>query len=180
MMECTFDGCDRSVESRGLCAAHYAQSRRGTQLHKVNRSPEDRFWSFVIKSDGCWRWSGAKTRNGYGDLTVGGRMVKAHRFSYELHFGKIPSGMEVRHMCHNPECTNPEHLSVGTHADNMNDSVLAQRTAAKESHPHSKLNRGDVLAIRGDRRSQRVLADIYSVDPSTINDIKNGKTWKNL
>lgn len=180
IVKCAFDGCCRSVEAKGLCSAHYRQKLSGTALHKINRSPEDRFWSFVIKSNGCWQWAGAKTRSGYGDLTVRNRMVKAHRFSYELHFGKIPDGMEVRHACHNPECTNPEHLSVGTHADNMNDSVLANRTAAKERNPNSKLSSDEVLSIRKDHRSQRALAKIYGVDASTISDIKNKKTWRAL
>ena len=100
-------------------------------MTKMQKPIVDRFWSKVVKGDGCWRWTGAKT-NGYGYLTLGGRnsgLIRAHRFSYEFHFGPIPHGLVVRHKCDNPECTNPDHLEVGTHQDNMKDIVLRRRHA---------------------------------------------------
>lgn len=82
---------------------------------------EDRFWAKVQIKEGCWTWTGGKV-GGYGALTVGARgqgHIRAHRMSYILHKGEIPPGMMVLHNCDNPECTNPEHLTLGTASDNM-------------------------------------------------------------
>lgn len=91
----------------------------------------ERFWAKVEKREGCWRWHGAKSQ-GYGYINRGGRgegIVKATRYSYEIHKGPIPDGFLVRHKCDNPECTNPEHLELGTNADNSRDIVLRRRHA---------------------------------------------------
>ena len=80
---------------------------------------EKRFWKKVIKSDGCWKWKGGKHVWGYGAFWYQGRMVSASRISYMIHYGEIPSGMEILHKCDNPECTNPDHLVLGTHRGNI-------------------------------------------------------------
>ncbi|KJK11726.1 hypothetical protein UB48_26925, partial [Pseudomonas sp. 2(2015)] len=78
----------------------------------------------------CWDWQ-AKSRIGdYGVFTVrAGVQRLAHRLSYEIHYGEAPPGrMVVRHRCDNPLCVNPDHLELGTHADNMRDKVRRGRT----------------------------------------------------
>ena len=73
-------------------------------------------------------WLGAKAK-GYGMIRLGGMAEKkpASRVSWMLHFGPIPDGMHVLHKCDNPECTNPDHLFLGTHADNMRDKTSKGR-----------------------------------------------------
>lgn len=81
---------------------------------------ESRFAQRIaVDESGCWIWTGATT-TGYGSFKPqhDRPAVLAHRFSYELHVGPIPSDMEVDHVCHTPRCVNPDHLRLLTHADN--------------------------------------------------------------
>jgi hypothetical protein len=87
---------------------------------------EERFWSRVKKRHGrnpCWNWTGTKDRHGYGQLSVNGRKVLAHRFAYELLVGPIPAGMELDHVrargCRFVDCVNPAHLEPVTHRINV-------------------------------------------------------------
>ena len=84
------------------------------------------FWARVQKSDGCWEWTGARTRGGYGVMAIPSFRkgpVHAHRVSYRVSHGPIPAGMCVMHACDNRICVNPAHLRLGTHTDNMQDMV---------------------------------------------------------
>jgi len=87
---------------------------------------KDRFWSRVVRSEGCWEWTGANVR-GYGQISVGGRRrVYAHRASFELAHGPVPANKMVLHRCDNPPCCNPAHLYAGTAQDNTNDMYAPQ------------------------------------------------------
>lgn len=94
---------------------------------RPRRSVEDRFWPKVEKSAGCWLWRAAIDTTGYGVMNAGGRKAYAHRVSFELAHGPIPDGLEVLHSCDVRPCVNPDHLSVGTRTDNMQDAKAKGR-----------------------------------------------------
>lgn len=90
---------------------------------------EDRFFSKIDKNseNGCWIWTGSKVSNRYGGMLVGHKHMLAHRYSYELHKGKIENDLYVCHKCDNGFCVNPDHLFLGTQKDNMCDMIKKGR-----------------------------------------------------
>lgn len=88
---------------------------------------KEQFWENVSKTSDCWLWQRRRTKFGYGELSFEGRHVTAHRLSYELANGPPPAGARVLHRCDNPPCVNPEHLFVGSQADNVKDMDLKGR-----------------------------------------------------
>lgn len=94
---------------------------------KSNASAK-KFWANVDKSGECWRWLGTPLlTGGYGRLRVDGKATKAHRRAYELAVGPIPAGLFVLHRCDNPICVRPDHLWLGTAADNNADMMRKGR-----------------------------------------------------
>lgn len=124
MKICSIEDCVTRARAKGLCGKHYQRARNhGTPDYEPNPArtqlPERRFQEKYVESDlGCWVWIGAVSSGGYGTMSVHGRTVRAHRFSFELHHHPIPSGMTVDHTCFNTLCVNPGHLRLATVAEN--------------------------------------------------------------
>lgn len=133
---------------------------------------------------GCHVCTSHHTNNkGYPVLVFNRKAYPVHRFVYEREHGKISRGKVVRHKCDNRRCVNPEHLELGTQADNMRDMVERGRSTRGSKKWSAKLTEDDVREIRkrlaaGDLGSD--LAKVYGVNPTTIRDIKAGRTWKHV
>ena len=144
----------------------------------------ERFWDRVYPdpNTGCWLWLGAPKDKGrgYGTLRVEGRSVYAHRFSYELHRGPIPDGLGVLHRCDVHHCVTPDHLFLGTQADNNRDRDQKGRHAVGHKNGRAKLTWEKVREIR--RRAGTVSAAAlgreFGVGDTAIGDIIHGRRWR--
>lgn len=149
-------------------------------------SPEERFWKYVDKkSDNeCWNWLGVCNNKGYGKIKINQKDISAHRFSWELHFGKIPKDLYICHHCDNPPCVNPNHLFLGTSKDNIDDMKNKNRQAKGENNGNSKLTSKQVEEIKRlyyeGKITQIEIAKIFNVAHTTILNINRNKTWKHI
>ncbi len=127
---CKVPDCKSKHTGRGYCQKHLTRLKRhGDLFGKHPREDElTRFWMRVDRSGACWVWKSSQSRGAYGSFRRDdGVAVGAHRHSYALRHGPIPAGLHVLHSCDNPPCVNPDHLSLGTHADNMRDMATKGR-----------------------------------------------------
>jgi HNH endonuclease len=135
-------------------------------------------------SNGCMLWLGAKTTGGYGHLRVHKQNQKAHRVAWELARGPVPEGFFICHVCDVPACVNPDHLFLGTNADNMQDCAAKGRTARGEKSGMHKLTEDQVREIRQRYSeggvSQRTLAGAYGVSIGVINTVIHQDAWKHV
>lgn len=144
---------------------------------------EQRFWSKVQKTDGCWLWIGARDRKGYGVIGIGAsKMFKAHRMSLELSGIPVPATDLVLHRCDVPGCVNPAHLFLGTTQDNVRDRHAKGRSRAAYgvTHAKAKLSDAGIKVIRRSPLSNAELAAIFQITASSISRIRSNKTWKHI
>jgi HNH endonuclease len=133
---------------------------------------------------GCWDWTKSVTKWGYGHINVNGKIKLAHRISYEA-IHPLPTHLCVLHKCDNPRCINPEHLFLGTNADNVRDKVSKGRQSKigqskGENHSLAKLSNNDVLFIRASSLPQKELAVQFNTTQSNISLIKNRVKWTHI
>lgn len=144
----------------------------------------DRLMRRVRKQDGgCWEWTGANNGLGYGVFRMGGKRFYAHRYSYERHVGPIPDGMFVCHKCDNPACVRPDHLFIGTQADNLGDMKRKGRSCFGSRNGNAKVGADDVARIRQQyhgrytRPSLREIGEEYGLSLQQVYRIASHKRW---
>ena len=191
---CCIKGCDEPAPHNGMCVTHHRRNMAygspvATKLAAwrwLRLSHEERFWLQVQKSDGCWLWMSGRDRDGYGRFNAdhdGEHHKTAHRYSYHLNKGKIPFGLSICHTCDVPACVRPDHLFLGTNAENHADKAAKGRARGQangEKHTLAKLTEAQALDILNDPRPFAQIANQYGVVPGTISDIKRRRSWGHL
>lgn len=192
---CKTGDCDRPAHTRGWCARCYKREREAADksgdesffTFRRNEPVEARYWrAVVVNTEGCWGWTSWFDRDGYGRI----RNIRAPRLSWQIHHGPIPDGMCVLHRCDNPPCTRPDHLFLGTIADNNADKAAKGRSTRGrslrgnhvrgEAHHAARITNEDVRAIRelyAAGMLQREIGERFGVRPGYISNIITGRSW---
>jgi hypothetical protein len=161
---------------------------------KINDKPSlktlhvEKFWDNVDKhcASGCWEWLGVSTTSGYGRFKVDGHSIAAHRISYYLCTDIWPGDLIVCHSCDNPCCVNPEHLWLGTHADNNRDKEEKGRGNHPfgEEHGQTALRNDDVIQIKEmikeGLKGTGEIGRIFGVSAKVIRRIRAGNWWNGV
>lgn len=148
---------------------------------------------FVIKNpEGCWDWSGCKTKQGYPVVGFGkGTTIKGNRASWMIHYGEIPDGKWILHHCDFPPCTKivgdptKDHLYLGTAKDNSRDAKERGRLPIRsgERHPRALLTNEQVKEVKELLKNNipvKIIGKKYNVKNYIIYNIRTGKTYKKL
>lgn len=156
--KCEEKGCGRPHHSNRLCKLHYDRKRRlGTT--ELPNPPAETPWSHIPKNAdpltrlmarvvvteyGCWEWQATVNWGGYGQFSMNGGHMMAHRASYILHCGPIPEGLDLDHLCRNRKCVCPDHLEPVTRSENLRRGETGlwrhRITECPYGHPYDEEN----------------------------------------
>ncbi len=125
---------------------------------------EARFLAKIVHQGECWKWTGARSSNGYGNFAFEDvdkrKTVSVHRYSYELFVGAVPEGLQLDHLCRNRLCVRPDHLEPVTGRENtLRGNTLPaanlKKTHCPEEHPYDTAN---TYRVRGERQCRQCYA----------------------
>lgn len=173
--------CDTSFSTNRDRGTRFCSASCAHQGPNARTDVYARLWRRIAKGDGCWEWQGSRNPLGYGRIGSGGkygRIALAHRVAYESTFGPIPDGSCVLHRCDNPPCCRPDHLFLGSMADNTADMRAKGRMATGQRLPQTRLTEDDrVQLIRlygGGSATQSQLAARFGVSATTVHRVIHG------
>jgi len=153
-------------------------------ISPLSEKDKQRFFAKVKHDDsGCHLWTASTFYHGYGKFRLKDKIMLPHRVAFAIYYEQDPGESLVMHSCDNPICVNPEHLSLGSNQDNMDDMVRKKRHPHGESFHSAKLKEEDVIQIRAAtlvHGSLAALARIFSVDPTTIKAVISRESWKHI
>lgn len=138
-----------------------------------------------INKNDCWECTSHKPNfDGYCRIVIDKKYFYIHRLFYEKYNSKIPKELLVCHKCDNPKCINPNHLFLGTDADNMADKIKKGRQSRLlgENNGRVKITKEQAIEIKYNiyNLSKKELQEKYNLSLSQINKIRRGTRWENL
>lgn len=185
-MDCSIDGCNRPVKTRGWCALHYQRwYHHGDPKPDLVVAGEPRRWIADLAKqpmkDGCIQWPFFVQGNGYGTFTIGRKTFAAHRWICQAVHGAPPTkAHQAAHSCGNRWCVSPKHLRWATPSENAADKLLHGTDGRGEKNHVAKLTANDVRDIRvrlAAGQTQVSIAALYNVTQANISAIKRGVNW---
>ena len=131
---------------------------------------------------GCILWTGKRDKDGYGTLSWQKQPRRAHRMAWEIAHGPIPAGLFVCHTCDVPSCVNPDHLFLGTPADNMRDRDRKGRLATRPGVKmwNAKLTDSDIQAMRRSPEPQAKIAAAFGINQGQVSKIRRRLAWAHV
>lgn len=158
------------------CARAYRLRMLGSLQERFERK-------VLICGNGCWEWQGYVAVDGYGSFRFEREGDHTHRWAWRIYRGQIPDNSCVLHRCDNMRCVNPEHLFLGSHADNVIDKIRKGRQPRGESCHNARLSEEDVLEIRrmhdAGIRNKRI-ACRFDISLTHVGHIVRGRLWKHV
>jgi len=155
-------------------------------INKTPYGPKNDPILYPMCNEDCWEFLGRIEKDGYGRIEVDQNVsMLAHRLSYIIYTGNIPSGLLVRHLCDIKRCVNPKHLILGTHMDNRNDAVNRNRIPFGENTNATRLKNDDIKQILLDTLNNKYknvneICEHYDILPVTLSFVFSGHTWKSV
>lgn len=162
---------------------------------KIEEAPQERFYRQAQEIGDCLIYTGGHDKDGYGQFWYVKQSLRAHRVAYIIAYGYIPEGMQVLHTCDNPSCVKPDHLFLGTNADNLADMVAKGRSYGGDRHhirrnpelvrgensATAKINWAIVREIRANYNNTIItrtqLASEYKLSKASIDSILANRNW---
>ena len=149
------------------------------------KTPIERFMRFAmpVPECGCWLWLGfTNPQTRYAEFGFAGKVVRAHRWSFEYHHRPLKPREVVCHRCDTPSCVNPDHLFAGSQVDNLLDAVAKGRKRSREKSP---LYRGavtpeivvDIRQRRASGEKNRSIAKRHGISEGYCSGIARRLHW---
>lgn len=189
-MQCSVPDCERPSFGKGFCTMHYQRHKRGIAVGGAERliaTTEQHNAALndaLSAGDACVIWPFGKDTFGYGCVTHNGKKDRTNRTQWERANGQtVPKGMVVRHTCDNPSCINPNHLIIGTQAENIADQAARGRKAVGAMKGGAKLTDEIVRSVRQRKNNGETLRDMaleFGVSEGTLSQAYRRDTWRHV